>query len=183
MPPKMPHTSPPAPPPNPPPSRGRAKRVALAAVAGAHGVKGEVRLKLFADSAASLARHQRLYVGGRELALSDVRDGGKAAIARFAGIGDRSAAESLRGALVEVDRADLPPLGDGEYYHADLIGLACVDQAGTALGTVAAVENFGAGDLLDVERPDGKRALIPFRPGIAELVDGHIVLDPAFFAA
>src|SRR5512139_841159 len=119
------------------------KRVALAAVAGAHGIKGELRLKLFCDSVESLARHSRLYVGGRELALKDVKDGGKTAIARLEGITDRSSAEALRGQLIEVDRDQLPALEEGEYYHADLIGLPCVDEAGAALGSVAAVENFG----------------------------------------
>ena len=158
------------------------KRVALAAVAGAQGVKGELRLKLFSDSVESLARHSRFYVGGREVALKDIKDGGKTAIARFEGIADRSAAEALRGQLVEIDRDQLPPLGEGEYYYADLVGLPCVDEDGSALGTVVAVENFGAGDLLEVEGPDGKRALIPFKPGIADLADGRIVADPAFLA-
>src|SRR5512139_3619624 len=158
------------------------KRVALAAVAGAHGVKGELRLKLFSDSVESLARHSRIYVGGRELALKDVKDGGKTAIARFDGISDRTSAEALRGELVEVDRDALPPLEEGEYYHADLIGLPCVDEDGKPLGKVAAVENFGAGDLLEVERPDGKRSLIPFRDPIARFESEKIVLDPEFMA-
>jgi 16S rRNA processing protein RimM len=158
------------------------KRVALAAVAGAHGVKGEVRLKLFSDSAASLASHRNVYVGGVERRLLGVRDAGKAAVARFEGIADRSVAEALRGQLVEVDRSALPPLEEGEYYHADLIGLPCVDREGRVVGTVAAVENFGAGDLLEVERPDGRKSLIPYRDGIADLVDGRIVLDPEFLA-
>jgi 16S rRNA processing protein RimM len=158
------------------------KRVALAAVAGAHGIKGELRLKLFSDSVESLARHSRLYVGGRELALKDIKDGGKTAIARFEGISDRSAAEALRGSLVEIDRDELPPLEEGEYYHADLIGLACVDEAGKPLGAVAAIEDFGAGELLDVERSDGKRALIPFREPMARLDGDRIILDPEFLA-
>ena len=158
------------------------KRVALAAVAGAHGVKGELRLKLFSDSIESLARHSRFYVGGRELALKDVKDGGKTAIARFEGISDRTAAEALRGQLVEIDRDKLPPLEEGEYYHADLIGLTCVDGSGTPLGTVAAIENFGAGDLLEVELPDGKRSLIPFREPIARLDGDWIILEPEFLA-
>ena len=158
------------------------KRVALAAVAGAHGVKGELRLKLFSDSVDSLARHSHFYVGGRELALKDIKDGGKTAIARFEGISDRTAAEALRGVLVEIDRDQLPPLEEGEYYHADLIGLPCVDPDGTALGFVAAVENFGAGDLLEVERPNGNRSLIPFREPIARLEGERIVLDPEFLA-
>ena len=158
------------------------KRVALAAVAGAHGVKGEVRLKLFSDSSAGLASQKTVFLGGVERRLLGVREGGKAAIARFEGIGDRSAAEGLRGQLVEVDRSELPPLEEGEYYHADLIGLSCVDRDGESVGTVVAVENFGAGDLLEVELEGGRRSLIPYREGIADFEDGRIVLDPEFLA-
>jgi 16S rRNA processing protein RimM len=158
------------------------KRVALAAVAGAHGVKGEVRLKLFSDSAASLASHKIVYVGDAERRLLSVREGGKTAVARFEGIGDRSAAEALRGQLVAVDRSALPPLEDGEYYHADLIGLPCVDREGQAVGTVASVENFGAGDLLEVELPNDRKSLIPYREGIADLDADRIVIDPEFLA-
>ena len=109
-------------------------------------------------------------------------NGGKTAVARFEGIDDRSAAEALRGSLVEVDRSALPPLEEGEYYHADLIGLPCVDRDGQAVGTVLAIENYGAGDLLEIELEDGKRSLIPFRPGIADLEGGRIVVDPEFLA-
>ena len=158
------------------------KRVALAAIAGAHGVKGEVRLKLFSDSVASLAQHAKVYVGGVEHRLLGVRDGGKTAIARFEGVSDRSAVEALRSQLVEVDRADLPPLDEGEYYHADLVGLPCVDREGQSLGAVISVENFGAGDLLQVELTNGKRSLIPFRDGIADLEDGWVLIDPEFLA-
>ena len=161
---------------------GGGRRIALAAVAGAHGVKGDMRLKLFSDSAESLTRHEKLYVGGAERRLVGVRDGGKTAVARFEGVDHRSAAEALRGSLIEVDRDALPPLAEGEYYHADLIGLPAVDAGGEAVGTVAAVENYGAGDLLEVEIAGGKRSLIPFRPGIADLKDGKIVLDPEFLA-
>ena len=158
------------------------RRITLAAVAGAHGVKGEVRLKLFSDSAESLARHEILYVGGAERRLLSIRDSGKAAVARFEGTDDRSAAEALRGSLVEVERSALPPLEEGEYYHADLIGLPAVDAQGSAIGTVVAVENYGAGDLLEIEDGNGKRSLIPFKPGIADLVDGQLVLDREYLA-
>jgi len=157
-------------------------RIILAAVAGAHGVGGEVRLKLFAQGLDSLKRHQTLFAGDRPLTLKSVKAGSAGAIARFAEIADRAAAEGLRGTLLSVPRSALPPLGPGEYYHADLIGLACQAADGTALGTVVAVENFGAGDLLEIEAADGRRALIPFRPGIADLDDGRIVADPAFLA-
>ena len=161
---------------------GGERRIALAAVAGAHGVKGELRLKLFSDSAESIARHQKLYVGGVERRLLSVRDSGKTAVARFDGIADRSVAEALRGSLVEVDRVELPPLEDGEYYHADLIGLPCTDHQGQDRGRVVAVENYGAGDLLEIELRDGKRSLIPFKAGIADLDGDKIVLDPEFLA-
>ena len=158
------------------------RRIALAAVAGAHGVKGEVRLKLFSDSVDSLSAQQSLYVGGVLRRLLSVRDGGKTAVARFEGIGDRSAVEALRGSLVEIDRSALPALEEGEYYHADLIGLLAVDRDGAAIGKVAAVENYGAGDLLEIELKDGKKSLIPFREGIADFDDGRVILDPEFLA-
>ena len=158
------------------------RRVTLAAVAGAHGIKGEVRLKLFGDSAESLAHHAKLFVGGVERRLLAIRGDNKGAVARFEDVDDRSSAEGLRGSRVEVDRDALPPLGEGEYYHADLIGMPCVDGDGAAIGHVVAVDNFGAGDLLEIETADGHRSLIPFRPGIADLIDGRVVLDPEFLA-
>lgn len=158
------------------------QRIVLAAVSGAHGIGGEVRLKLFADSFDSLKRHERLFAGERVLTLVSVRPGGGGAIARFAEVPDRTAAEALRGEQLTVPRADLPPLAEGEYYHADLIGLPCESREGESLGTVVDVQNFGAGDILEIERPDGKRAMIPFRDGIADLRDGRIVADPVFLA-
>ena len=164
------------------PAPATGKRIALAAVAGAHGVKGEVRLKLFAHSAESLAGHSTVFVGGREYRLSGVKAAGKGAIARLESVDDRSTAEGLRGQLIEVDRSTLPPLDDSEYYYADLVGLACVDRDGQSVGTVVAVENFGAGDLLEIDLAGGRRSLIPFRPGIADLESGTIVLDRDFLA-
>ncbi|MEO6224367.1 MAG: ribosome maturation factor RimM [Sphingomicrobium sp.] len=158
------------------------RRIALAAIAGAHGIKGEVRLKLFSDSAENLSRQAQLYVGGAVRKLIAVRAGGKVAVARFEGVADRAAAEALRGSLIEVERDSLPPLADGEYYHADLLGVAAVDRDGTPVGTVAAVENYGAGDLLEIALASGKRSLIPFTPGIADFDQGRIVLDPEFLA-
>ncbi len=156
--------------------------VDLAAIAGAHGIRGEVRLRLVAENLDSLARHRAVQVGGLQLTLQSVGGSGKAPIARFAEIIDRGAAEALRGELVSVPRAALPALAEGEYYHADLIGLPCHSAGGEWLGNVTAVENYGAGDLLEIERPGGSRTLVPFRDGIADLVDGRMVVDPAFLA-
>ena len=158
------------------------KRVALAAVAGAHGIKGEVRLKLFSDSLDGLAAQKLVDVGGMPLRLLSVRPASHGAVARFEGISDRGAAEGLRGSLVEIDRAALPGLAADEYYHADLIGLPCVDSDGVPVGSVVAVENYGAGDLLEIALPDGKKALIAFKPGVADFAEGRIMLDPDFLA-
>ena len=158
------------------------KRVALAAVAGAHRVKGEVRLKLFTDSTQKLVQHEQVFVGGVQRRLIFARDGGKTSVARFEGVNDRNAAEALRGSLVEVERSALPPLEEGEYYHSDLVGLPCFDSEGVELGRVSAVENYGAGDLLEVEAANGRKSLITFQPGIADLEGGRVVLDPDFLA-
>ncbi|WP_447724392.1 ribosome maturation factor RimM [Sphingomonas koreensis] len=133
--------------------------VTLAVIIGAHGVTGEVRLKVFAED---LSVH-RSFNGGA-LTLKSVRHGNNGAIARFAEIPDRTAAEKLRGTELAVPRTALPPLGEGEYYHADLIGLAAVSEAGEAIGTVVTVENFGAGDVIEIERPDTKRFMVPMQP-------------------
>ncbi|HET9427542.1 MAG TPA: ribosome maturation factor RimM [Allosphingosinicella sp.] len=159
------------------------KQVVLAAVAGAHGVGGEVRLRAFSEKIDNLKRHKRLFVDeNRPLTLVSLRGGGNGAIARFAEITDRNAAEVLRGKLLSIPRSELPPLEEGEYYHADLVGLPCESEGGEPLGKVVAVENFGAGDLLEIEKLDGKKSLIPFRDGVAELRENRIVADPAFLA-
>lgn len=151
--------------------------VTLAAVTGAHGVTGEVRLKLFGEGVATLKRHRAFNDGA--LSLTRLRDDGKGgAIARFAEVADRNAAEALRGTALTVPRAALPPLGDGEYYHADLIGLPAVSTSGEALGVSVAVENYGAGDLIEIERPDGTRFMVPMRDeAVPEWNDERLVID------
>jgi 16S rRNA processing protein RimM len=154
-------------------------QVTLAAIAGAHGIGGEVRLKLFAEGVASLQRHAQVQVGDRTLTLASVKPGGGGAIARFAEIADRSAAEALRGLTVTVPRSALPPLEEGEYYHADLIGLPCVAASGRALGTAVLIENFGAGDLVEIERSDGTRFMVPIAAAVTIEAD-RLVVDEAF---
>jgi 16S rRNA processing protein RimM len=154
-------------------------QVTLAAVAGAHGISGEVRLKLFAQGVDSLKPHKHFVAGERALTLISVKPGGIGAIARFAEIGDRAAAEALRGTLLTVPRSALPALGEGEYYHADLIGLPCVTAAGRMLGKAVLVDNFGAGDIIEIEREDGSRFMVPVNPAI-EIEHGRLVVDEAF---
>ncbi|MEL1250544.1 ribosome maturation factor RimM [Aurantiacibacter gilvus] len=136
--------------------------VTLAAIIGAHGVTGEVRLKLFGEGVESLKAHKAFNDGS--LTLKKVRDDNKGgAIARFAEVMDRTAAEKLRGTTLTVPREALPPLGEGEYYHIDLIGLAAISASGTALGEVVAVHDFGAGDVIEICKPDGKTFMVPMR--------------------
>ena len=156
----------------------RDRPVTLAVIIGAHGVGGEVRLKLFTDD---LQAYPSLTVGGRTLTLKSIRPGPNGAVARFAEIADRNAAEALRGTELTVPRSALPPLGEGEYYHADLIGLPCVSTEGELLGAVVAVDNFGAGDVIEIERPGGKRFMVPMNAeAVPEWNGDRLVIDPAF---
>ena len=157
------------------------KPVTLAAITGAHGVTGEVRLKLFGEGLETLKLHKNFNEGA--LTLKKLRDDGKGgAIARFAEVPDRTAAEQLRGTVLTVPRSTLPPLEEGEYYHADLIGLAVETDAGEALGTVVGVENYGAGDILEIERPTGKRFMVPMIEDAVLQWDGERVVVAAPFA-
>ena len=157
------------------------KPVTLAAIAGAHGVTGEVRLKLFGEGFATLKRHKSFNAGA--LTLKSLRDDSKGgAVARFAELADRTAAEQLRGTQLTVPRSELPPLDEGEYYHADLIGLPAISDAGDAIGSVVAVENFGAGDVLEIERPDGKRFMVPMTDAAVPEWNSERVVVSADFA-
>jgi 16S rRNA processing protein RimM len=151
--------------------------VTLAVIIGAHGVGGEVRLKLFAESLDSLKAHSSFSDG--KLTLKSLRPGNNI-IARFAEITDRNAAEAARGTELTVPRDVLPPLAEGEYYHGDLIGLPCVSTDGEDLGLCVAVENFGAGDVLEVERPDKKRFMVPMNAQAVPEWGDRIVIDALF---
>jgi 16S rRNA processing protein RimM len=152
------------------------KPVTLAAIIGAHGIAGEVRLKVFAED---LTAHKSFNEGA--LTLKSLRPGSNGAIARFAEIADRNAAESMRGTALTVPRSALAPLGDGEYYHVDLLGLPAVSTSGEALGAVIAIDNYGAGDVLEIERPDAKRFMVPMNPqAVPEWDDVRLVVADAF---
>jgi 16S rRNA processing protein RimM len=160
------------------------KPVTLAAIIGAHGVTGEVRLKLFGDGPDSLKCYKNFDAGGRVLTLKSIRPGPNGAVARFTELASRNDAEALRGVALTVPRSALPPLAEGEFYHIDLIGLPCVSDAGEELGSVVAVENFGAGDILEIERPPGsdgkpgKRFMVPMH---AATIDAErAIIDAAY---
>lgn len=154
--------------------------VTLAVIIGAHGVAGEVRLKLFTDGVDSLKAHKSFNDGA--LTLKSLRPGNNI-IARFAEISDRNAAEAARGTELTVSRDVLPPLEPGEYYHADLLGLPCFSTDGAELGVCVAIENFGAGDVIEVERPDNKRFMVPMNDhAVPEWDATRIVIDAAYCA-
>ena len=157
------------------------KPVTLAAIAGAHGVTGDVRLKLFGEGVESLQRFRAF--NDSALTLTKLRDDGKGgAIARFAEVTDRNSAEALRGTTLTVPRSALPPLEEGEYYHADLLGLPAVSTEGKNLGEVIAVENYGAGDVLEIKRPTGKRFMVPMRVEAVPEWDAARIVIAAQFA-
>lgn len=131
------------------------KNIELAAVTGAHGVAGEVRLKLFGAGVDALAKHKSFTAKGsdRTLTLKKIRSDNKGgAIVRFAEVSGRGAAEKLRGTVLCIARDALPSLDEGEYYFADLIGLAVFTDSGEAVGRTVDVQNFGATDIVEIEK-------------------------------
>ena len=159
--------------------------VTLAAISGAVGVTGEVRLKLFGEGVAALKQHKTFNDGA--LTLKKIRDDNKGgAVARFAEITDRNAAEALRSTVLTIPRETLPTLDEGEYYHSDLLGLAAVSETGGALGTICAVENFGAQDVIEIERPSvdgkpGKKFMIPMtKAAVVEWDSKRLVVSENF---
>jgi len=151
------------------------RSVTLAVIIGAHGVTGEVRLKLFTED---LKAYSGLSGGGRSFTLKTIRPGPNGAVARFTEITDRNAAEALRGTELTVPRSALPSLPDDEYYHADLLGLPCfVHDA--PIGKAVLIEDFGAGDILEIEKPDGKRFMVPVAKAVTIEPD-RLLIDPEF---
>ncbi|SIS86498.1 ribosome maturation factor RimM [Phaeovulum vinaykumarii] len=159
-------------------------RICVGAIAGAFGVKGEVRLKSFCARPEDIAGYAPLYTedGSRSFTVRLTRPVNGGLGARLSGISTREDAEALRGVSLWADRGLLPSLPDDEFYHADLIGLEVVDPGGVVLGRVRAVQNFGAGDILEVFAP-GRRStlMLPFTRAVVPTVDlaaGRIVADP-----
>ncbi len=160
----------------------------IGVVVGVQGVRGQVRIKSYAAQPEDVAAYGPLQdkTGKRRFEVKAEGFVRGAVIARVAGVTDRDAAEALRGIELYIDRAVLPPVAEGEYYQTDLIGLAVQDKAGSALGVVRNVFDYGAGPLLEIERPPGvgsvkKTVLAPFTKAVLVSVDlaaGRIVLDP-----
>jgi len=161
----------------------RPEKVCLGAVVGVHGVRGTVRIKSFTADPADIAAYGAVSdeSGARRFEVEVLGQARGAVLARLSGVADRDAAEALRGLRLYVPRAALPETKEDEFYHADLIGLPVETREGARLGTVRAVHNFGAGDILELRDDDGRELLLPFSDAIVPAVDlgaGRIVADP-----
>jgi 16S rRNA processing protein RimM len=157
--------------------------VCVGVVTGAHGVTGAVRVKSFTALPKDLGRYGALAdeSGERRWRLRVVGEAKGVVIARVLGVADRDRAEALKGLRLYLPRTALPPTGDEEYYHADLIGLRAALGDGTEVGEVRAVHDFGAGDTLEIARPRGQPVMVPFTRAVVPVVDlpeGRLVLDP-----
>lgn len=164
------------------PPKDQGHRVLLGRIAGAHGIRGDIVVESYTAEPQDITAYGPLETedGARQLDLSVARVTPKGVIARIAGITDRTAAERLKGLLLYVDRARLPPAEEGEFYHSDLIGLRAEDAEGRTIGAVAAMPNYGAGDLMEL-RLEGSRKteLIPFTDAFVPVVDvpgGRVVV-------
>jgi 16S rRNA processing protein RimM len=165
------------------PDRERDKRICIARIGAAHGVRGDVKLWSFTADPAAVAGYGPLQTeDGRCLEIETLRPAKDFFVARFKGISDRNAAERLRHVELFVDRARLPATAaPDEFYQADLVGLALVDRAGGALGTVIAVHNFGAGDLIEVRlNARHNTVMLPFNETVVPEIDiaaGRLVVE------
>jgi 16S rRNA processing protein RimM len=164
------------------PAEGGEPLVLVGQVVGVHGVRGNVKIKSYTDDPAALGRYRPvLDAQGRPVRLRVVGEAKGTVVVQFDGVGDRDAAEALRGTRLFVPRSALPPPEEEEFYHADLIGMAVVTAAGEALGTVVEVANHGAGDMLEVRPAQGMSVLVPFTRAAVPVVDlagRRIVVDP-----
>lgn len=160
------------------------ERICVGAIAGAFGVKGEVRLKSFTSVPEDIAQYAPLETedGAMEFDVVVERVIKNGLAVRLTGIATKEQADALRGVRLFVPRDRLPALPDDEFYHADLIGLPVCDTGGTELGRVKAVHDHGAGDLLEIHAPGLKSTvLLPFTREVVPTVDleaGRIVADP-----
>ena len=159
-------------------------RVLVAQIGAAHGVRGEVRLKPFTQDPLSVARYGALETedGKRRFEIEAVRPAKDMLVARLKGVGDRNAAEALKNLRLYVAREKLPAPADDEFYVADLIGLVALTAGGATFGTVTAVHNFGAGDLIEIEPAGGgATVMLPFTATTVPTIDlagRKIVIEP-----
>lgn len=160
------------------------ERVCVGAIAGAHGVRGEVKVKCFTEDPKDVGAYGALETedGTKRFNVRVVREAKDGVVARIKGVGDRDSAQALKGTRLYVDRDRLPPPEEESWYYADLIGLRVETPDGSELGTILAVQDYGAGDLLELAPEDGGATiLLPFTRDVVPVVDiaaGRLVADP-----
>lgn len=158
--------------------------ICVGAIAGGFGVQGEVRLKSFCSTPEDIAAYAPLTTedGTRSFTVTLTRPIPTGFAARLGGILTKEQADALKGLRLYAPRGRLPSLPDDEFYHADLIGLQVFDTGGAPLGEVIAVQNHGAGDLLEIRRGAGQESvLLPFTQAVVPTVDiaaGRVIADP-----
>jgi 16S rRNA processing protein RimM len=159
----------------------RDTRICVARIGAAHGVRGEVKLWPFTEDPMAVIDYGPLSSkdGAREFEVVRARIAKDHLVAVLKGIATREDAERVNGIELYIARDRLPPAEAGEYYHADLIGLRAIDDAGAAIGKVLALHNFGAGDIIEIAPPQGPTVLLPFTDAVVPTVDlaeGHVVI-------
>lgn len=163
-------------------SPNSSRRILIAEIAGAHGIRGDVLVRTYTEDPEAVAAYGPLTdERGRSFVLHLIRVTNKGVIARVSGIVDRNGAEPLRGTKLYIDRSKLPETTSAEFYHADLIGLRAVSGDGTPLGVIVSVQNFGAGDLLELKPLESSETeFIPFQNRWVPSVDleaGTLVIE------
>jgi 16S rRNA processing protein RimM len=158
------------------------KTICVARIGAAHGVRGAVKLWTFTDDPFAVKGYGPLWSkdGTRKFEVTSAREARGHLVATLKGVATRDEAERLNGLELYVAREKLPETGEGEYYHADLIGLAAVTVAGEPIGRVIAIHNFGAGDIIEIGPPQGATMLLPFTNAVVPTVDvagGRVVVD------
>ena len=152
----------------------KSARILLGRISGAHGIRGEVVIHAYTVTPESIGAYGPVFdkAGTRSFEIASARATPKGVVARLKGVGDRTAAEALKGVELYVNRDRLPAAAEGEFYHADLIGLAAVAPEGMQIGEIVAVQNFGAGDLLEIRlAASGKIELVPFTEAVVPEID------------
>lgn len=160
----------------------KAAQICVARIGAAHGVRGEVRLWPFTEDPMAVIDYGPLSTkdGTRQFEVARARIAKDHLVAALKGVTTREDAERINGLELFIDRDRLPETEEGEYYHADLIGLRAIDAAGIAIGKVLAIHNFGAGDIIEIAPPQGPTLLLPFTDAVVptvNLAEGHVVIE------
>ena len=156
--------------------------ICVARIGAAHGVRGAVKLWTFTEDPLAVKDYGPLMSkdGARQFEVTHAREAKDHLVATIKGVASREDAERLNGIELYIAREKLPETDEGEYYHADLIGLAAVTAADAPIGRVIAIHNFGAGDIIEIAPPHGPTLLLPFTNAVVPTVDlagGRVVIE------